>query len=89
MAALLRDGVLLLLLAWHQLKQFVGGHWHAFVETSLWQLATAVMCSLCGVGVLVLLYLRLEHIASRMGVTVFALVLLLTVEGRGGRRRRA
>lgn len=88
LAGLLLGGVLLLLLAWQLLKRFARGHWDGLLEPSPWQPLWAVVSASGGLALLWLMWLNLESIAARMGVTVLALLLLLAAESRRGGRRQ-
>ena len=89
MAGLLIGAALLLLLAWRLVRRYIRNQWNGPSDTSAWQVGGAAASALAGSVLLWLLWLQLDHVATRMGVGVGVLVLLLMSELRsGGRSRR-
>jgi len=88
MGALLLVGLLLLLLAWSLIRSYVRGRWDGWMDPSPVQPLWALLAAAAGIASLVVLWLKLEHIAARTGVTVIVLGALLAAETRGGSRSR-
>lgn len=90
MGALLLVGLLLLLLAWSLIRSYVRGRWNGWMDPSPWQPLWALLAAAAALTSLVVLWLQLEHIAARMGVTVVVFGALLAAEtrGSGSRSRR-
>jgi hypothetical protein len=67
---------------------YFSASWQGPVEPSPWRLATSLALTLTGAASAWLLWLRVEHIAARMGIATLVLVMLLLAEGPEPRRRR-
>jgi hypothetical protein len=88
MAGLFVGAALLLLLAWRLVRRYIRSQWNGLSDTSAWQVGGAAASALAGSVLLWLLWLQLDHVATRMGVGVGVVVLLLMSELRSGSRSR-
>ncbi len=87
MGALLLGAAVLLLIAWRLLRGYFRDKWSGYSQPSLWQLPWAAVSATAGGGMLWLLWRDLEHTATRMGVGVAVLVILILSEARSISRR--
>src|SRR5690242_8783028 len=88
LAALALIGALLLLNAWRLLKRFARSQWDGLPDVGTWSLVWMGVNALGGCGLLVWLWVALEHIGARMGITAVVLLFLLASEVRTSRARR-
>lgn len=87
MAALALFGGILLLNAW-LLKRYARSHWDGFPDVGRWPLLWMGVNAVAGGGLLIWLWVQLEHIGARMGVAAVVLLVLLASEVRPNRARR-
>lgn len=88
MAVLAFAGAVLLMFAWRLLKRYARIHWDGLPDAGPWPLLWIGINAVAGGGLLLWLWVRIEHISARMGIAAVVLLVLLASEVRPSRGRR-